>query len=168
MEWGGAKFDQHIEKGLPRSLVIGGMEALREPWWTLVARALREFERDKPANPGAGDLVRAPALRIPRPPAAEHGTDFTWLCVGKVTYEFKRAQQARVIRVLYEERQRAGGKDGCGLRVDTIAEKIQFEGSRLDVRKLFKGSPALGQILRSSGKGTWALFLRKGTKNPKG
>ena len=88
-----------------------------------------------------------------------HATDFSWLRVGDVTYEFTTVNQRGVIRVLFESWELAGRKDGCGLTIGAIADALDTPSARTRVDKLFKENGALGTILRKSSKDAWALYL---------
>lgn len=88
--------------------------------------------------------------------------DFTWMVVRGKRYDFKPGNQANVIRVLYETWQESGRRDGSGLSEKAIGEKVDSSAERFRLQKTFADSEALDRILRSTGKGQWALFLDVG------
>jgi hypothetical protein len=84
--------------------------------------------------------------------------DFTSLVVDGVSSSFTKGNQAETIRVLWEARKAAGGKDGHGLNEETIAQQIgASDGYR--VRHTFKGHPAYKTLIRKLHKGQWCLCL---------
>ena len=96
-----------------------------------------------------------------------YADDFTWLRVRERTYQFRKGQQAGVIRALFKAWRAAGSCDGAGLSEETLADAVNASsGTDFRVRKLFKGNPALNAILRSPRKGQWSLFLRDGVALP--
>lgn len=88
------------------------------------------------------------------------GTDYAWMCVRGQQYDFGKGQRAEVIKHLHEEWGRSGGLDGCGLKEETLSEKIDASPS-FAMRKLFGGHSALGTILACPSKGVWALYLNQ-------
>lgn len=95
-----------------------------------------------------------------------HGSDFAWMIVGEVKYVFPKPQQARVIELLYREWRAGGQRDGCGVWESTLAEGIGASSS-FRVAKVFASHPILGSILRSVGKGVWALYLNEPAAPPR-
>ncbi len=90
----------------------------------------------------------------------EHAEDFTWLTVEGEHYQFSKGNQAGVIRVLYENWVRSGGRDGAGLTEEAISEAIGSGSVKFRIQETFRQHPALGTILRPAGRGIYALFLR--------
>jgi hypothetical protein len=79
--------------------------------------------------------------------------------VGDTVYRFETPKQRGVIGVLYREWKRAGSRDGCGLTEAQLAEEVSSASGRFRIDSLFRDHPAMGQLLRRSGPGMWALFL---------
>ena len=90
----------------------------------------------------------------------DYALDFSWLRVEERTFHFRGPTQRAVIRILFEERERAG-KDGCGMHQTSIGEAIDENAPRLAFRvgDYFRDHEARDTILRRTGKGMWALFL---------
>lgn len=88
--------------------------------------------------------------------SVQFGEDFTWLLARGQRYDFGKGHKAEIVRHLHAEWVKGG--DGCGLKEETLAEKIDA-GSSFAMRKQFRGHPAVGAILSRAGKGVWALYL---------
>lgn len=108
-------------------------------------------------DPKAGLQPEAATVRV------SHADDFTWLVVGEQQFNFKKGQQAAVIKTLFETWKKAGDRDGCGLSEEVLEESARAAGSSFRMQKLFRGHPAKDTILSRPSKGVWALFL----KNPR-
>ncbi len=85
--------------------------------------------------------------------------DFTWMDVGNVRYSFKLGRQADSIRVLYQAWSDGGCRDGTGMSEKLIGERIESSAERFRIDRVFEDHPILHRVLRSCGKGQWALFL---------
>ncbi len=94
--------------------------------------------------------------------------DHSWIDACGTVHYFESSLQREIIRVLFGEWKRAGGKDGRGLHADTIAESTdhQRRASRLRIDKLFAHHTAMGTVLRSVGRNQWALFLLEPAPSP--
>jgi hypothetical protein len=131
------------------------------PWLPTALGILQSIREIAPPGPAS-----APGREFARiqPPAEareiEHAADFSWLLVRGQRYTFTSRQQARVIAALYESWKASGERDGSALRAATLGAAADFNGARFRIEHVFANHPALGKILRRTGKGTWALFLR--------
>ena len=105
----------------------------------------------------AGDAPPSPEAA--RDGRVEHAPDFAWLRVGEKRYDFRRSQQRNTIEYLYRAWEKGG--DGAGAHEDTIGDALDPEASRgkFRVANVFRGHEALRVILKSVGKGVWALSL---------
>ena len=90
----------------------------------------------------------------------DHADDFTWLRVGSKVYHFTKGNQAMAVGYLYETWNAAGGEDGCGAGEEAIGEAIGSEG-KFRMANTFRKHSALGTIIRSAGKGVFALYLNE-------
>lgn len=88
--------------------------------------------------------------------------DFGWMVVRGKRYDFKAGIQASVIRVLYQAWLESGRRDGSGLSEKAVGELVGSCADRFRLQKAFADNEALDRILRSTGKGQWALFLGAG------
>jgi hypothetical protein len=85
--------------------------------------------------------------------------DFTWMDVGGVRYSFRPGRQADSIRVLYQAWIDGGRRDGSGVPEKLIGEQIESGAGRFRVDRVFEGHQILHRILRTPGKGQWALYF---------
>lgn len=85
--------------------------------------------------------------------------DFTWMDVDGVRYTFKPGRQADSIRVLYQAWVDSGRRDGSGMSEELIGEKTGSEAERFRIGRVFEGHSILDRVLRSCGKGQWALYF---------
>lgn len=85
--------------------------------------------------------------------------DYTWMDVGGVRYSFKLGRQADSIRVLYQAWIDGGRRDGTGMSEKLIGERIESSAERFRIARVFEDHPILHRVLRSCGKGQWALYF---------
>ena len=83
--------------------------------------------------------------------------DFTWMDIGGVRYTFKLGRQADSIRVLYQAWIDGGRRDGSAMSEKLIGERIESSAERFRSDRVFEDHPILHSVLRSCGKGQWAL-----------
>ncbi len=138
----------------------------RERWGQLVQDALEVlgapsgFAPDVArAEPELQKLEREATTRTQEKPPNAVGSNGTWITVNGVLHNFRSHQQAQVVRLLADERERAGGRDGAGLREKRIGELIDSRSNTFRLRDVFKGHPTWTKLIRSAGKGVWALYL---------
>jgi hypothetical protein len=104
-------------------------------------------------------IANAHAALVQKRRASVCGVDGSWLLAGGVRYTFPQPRQAHAIKLLMEERERAGGVDGHGMREKTLGELIGSQSDNFRILEVFRGHPALRTVLRKTGKGVWALYL---------
>jgi hypothetical protein len=85
--------------------------------------------------------------------------DFGWMVVDGVHYTFKLGRQADSIRVLYQAWVDGGRRDGTGMSEKLIGERIESSAERFRIDRVFQDHPILNRVLRSCGKGQWALYF---------
>jgi len=86
-------------------------------------------------------------------------SDFSWVKWADTIYTFKKGNQAETIRCLWEEYERSGHQNGCGLSEKTIAEKLGASEDNFTIRHTFRNHSAFKTILRRVGRGQWALWF---------
>jgi hypothetical protein len=107
----------------------------------------------------ARDTASAAASLSQRRRLTAVGSDGSWVTAHGVMYTFTKQQQALVVSALATERERAGGRDGAGLREKQIGELIGSSSNTFRLQDVFKGHPSWKKLIRPVGKGAWALFL---------
>lgn len=85
--------------------------------------------------------------------------DYTWMDVGNVRYSFRPGRQADSIGVLYQAWIDGGRRDGSGMSEKLIGERIGSSAGRFRIDRAFEDNPILHRVLRSCGKGQWALYF---------
>ena len=104
--------------------------------------------------PAVEGRVRDSTAREPRV-----ADDFTWMDVNGVRYTFGLGRQADSIRVLYQAWIDGGRRDGTGMSEKLIGERIGSSAGRFRIDRAFEDNPILHRVLRSCGKGQWALYF---------
>lgn len=104
--------------------------------------------------PAVEGRVRDSTAREPRV-----ADDFTWMDVNGVRYTFGLGRQSDSIRVLYQAWIDGGRRDGTGMSEKLIGERIGSSAGRFRIDRAFEDNPILHRVLRSCGKGQWALYF---------
>lgn len=94
----------------------------------------------------------------PEPPRFAHSADFSWVVWGGTRYVLTKGLQAEVVRALWRSWEESGRRDGCGLSEQTLREACGSSNDRFRMVHVFRGHPALGTMIRSAGKGVFALY----------
>jgi len=104
-----------------------------------------------PPVEGRGEAPTARDVRV--------AADYTWMDVGNVRYSFKPGRQANSIRVLYQAWIDGGRRDASAMSEKVIGERIESSAERFRIDRVFEGNGILNTVLRSCGKGQWALYF---------
>lgn len=86
--------------------------------------------------------------------------DFATIVAGDCEFHFRTPKQREIIRLLHEAWKAAGCRDGCGLTLARLQEGLAVTVERLRVERTLKDTGAIGTLVRSTAKGTWALYLK--------
>jgi len=123
----------------------------------VAAGASRDSARRMSMEAGEAVSLSRPEHEVPQ--QESHASDFSWMRVGDRLYQFDTPLQRQVVKVLFAERERAGGVDGCGLSSEALRLAAESNASRFRLELVFKRNPALRTILRKTGQTGWGLFL---------
>jgi hypothetical protein len=108
---------------------------------------------------GAMTTNAGPAAEPPRRLTPfEHAMDFTWVRWNGTLHRFAPGQQAAAVGLLWDSWEQSNRTDGCGLGESAIAEAIDSGASDFRLAHVFRGHPAWGSMIRSAGRGVFALF----------
>lgn len=98
-------------------------------------------------------------------PEFRHAEDFTWVVWVGVKFDFSKGNQSESVRALWEAWEAGGRRPACGLSEKTIGEKCQSSNNNFRLAHVFRRHRAWGTIIRSIGRGKYALFVSESPKN---
>ncbi len=85
--------------------------------------------------------------------------NFAWMDVGRVRHKFKTGRQRAAIRVLYQAWIDGGRRDGSAISDEEICKKVEASTERYRIDRVFENHSILHTVIRTCGKGYWALYF---------
>jgi hypothetical protein len=118
----------------------------------VLIRALRQILN-------AGPLPRGP--KVNERVGATAAPDFSAVTIRGRVYYFRGGQQREIVRCLWPSLD-----DGVGLTAEQLADRLGARRDTFRVRKLFRGHPAWGTLIRTDGRGRFWLAARLRRNSP--
>lgn len=118
------------------------------------------------AAPAAGATAAAQrTVRQPDQSAFCHADDFTWVIWCGQHFKFTKGNQSECVRLLWAAWEQSGRRDGCGMSEKTLGELAGSSSDNFRIAPCFRKNPALGTMIRSSGRGSFGLFRLESQNN---